>query len=258
MTNEKIITQIKIGKKKIYLYFDEEKLEISHNTYVEFNLYVNKKLTNKEYNEIKRIEKNDKLKQYSFSLLSKSRLSEKGYIDKLISKGASSSQINSLVKEMKRLSLINDEQFVIDYLDIAKEKHIGINKIKEDLCKKKIDSSLIENIHLDNEIDIARKNLISLERKYAKLNYENRKRHIYDNLLRLGFDYHIASTLINEINDKDEEQEMICLKNDYQIALRKYKNKYKDRELKQKVINYLLNKGYCFKDIQKLKEIDEL
>ena len=53
MTNEKIITQIKIGKKKIYLYFDEEKLEISHNTYVEFNLYVNKKLTNKEYNEIK-------------------------------------------------------------------------------------------------------------------------------------------------------------------------------------------------------------
>ena len=236
MTNEKIITQIKIGKKKIYLYFDEEKLEISHNTYVEFNLYVNKKLTNKEYNEIKRVEKNDKL----------------------ISKGASSSQINSLVKEMKRLSLINDEQFVIDYLDIAKEKHIGINKIKEDLYKKKIDSSLIENIHLDNEIDIARKNLISLERKYAKLNYENRKRHIYDNLLRLGFDYHIASTLINEINDKDEEQEMICLKNDYQIALRKYKNKYKDRELKQKVINYLLNKGYSFKDIQKLKEVDEL
>ena len=243
MTNEKIITQIKIGKKKIYLYFDEEKLEISHNTYVEFNLYVNKKLTNKEYNEIKRVEKNDKLKQYSFSLLSKSRLSEKGYIDKLISKGASSSQINSLVK---------------DYLDIAKEKHIGINKIKEDLYKKKIDPSLIENIHLDNEIDIARKNLITLERKYAKLDYENRKRHIYDNLLRLGFDYHIASTLINEINDKDEEQEMICLKNDYQIALRKYKNKYKDRELKQKVINYLLNKGYCFKDIQKLKEIDEL
>ena len=135
MTNEKIITQIKIGKKKIYLYFDEEKLEISKNTYVEFNLYVNKKLTNKEYNEIKRVEKNDKLKQYSFSLLSKSRLSEKGYIDKLISKGASSSQINSLVKEMKRLSLINDEQFVIDYLDIAKEKHIGINKIKEDLSK---------------------------------------------------------------------------------------------------------------------------
>ena len=51
---------------------------------------------------------------------------------------------------------------------------------------------------------------------------------------------------------------MICLKNDYQIALRKYKNKYKDRELKQKVINYLLNKGYSFKDIQKLKEVDEL
>ena len=126
------------------------------------------------------------------------------------------------------------------------------------IYKKKIDPSLIENIHLDNEIDIARKNLITLERKYAKLNYESRKRHIYDNLLRLGFDYHIASTLINEINDKDEEQEMICLKNDYQIALRKYKNKYKDRELKQKVINYLLNKGYCFKDIQKLKEIDEL
>ena len=258
MIKDLTITKIKIGKKKASLYFHDEKIDITLNTYTDFHLFPNKVLTEKEFKSIQTRDALDQYMEYALKSLSASHVSEKALIEKLSKKGANKKQIDFIVKEMKRLSLINDDELLNDYLEIAKYKHLGENKIKEELYKKGIPSSKIESLHFFNQLEDAILNLPTLERKYSSLNYESRKKHIYDNLLRLGFSYEIANEALLKIKGKDERVESESLKNDVKKAINKYKTKYKGRDLREKVINYLMSKGYKYNNIINNKEIGKL
>lgn len=258
MMKDLTITRIKIGKKKVTLFFHDEKLDITLNTYTDFHLFVGKTLTEKEFKEIENRDALDSYMEYALKSLSVSHVSEKALIEKLTKKGANSKQVNFIVKEMKRLSLIDDDELLDDYLEIAKYKHLGEKRIKEELYKKGISGDKIESLQFDNQLDDAIANLPNLERKYASLNYESRKKHIYDNLIRLGFSYDVASAALLKIKDKDARVENEALKLDVKKAINKYKTKFKGRDLREKVINYLMGKGYKYNDIINNKEIEKL
>ena len=258
MMKDLTITRIKIGKKKVTIFFHDEKLDITLNTYTDFHLFQGKVLTEKEFKEIQNRDALDSYMDYALKSLSMSHISEKTLIEKLNKKGANQKQINFIVKEMKRLSLLDDDELLEDYLEIAKYKHLGENKIKEDLYKKGIAREKIESLRFDNQIEDAVANLPNLERKYASLNYESRKKHIYDNLIRLGFSYEVASQALLKIKDKDARVENNALKMDATKAISKYKTKFKGRELREKVINYLMGKGYKYNDITSSEEINKL
>lgn len=258
MMKDLTITRIKIGKKKVSIYFNEEKIDITLNTYTDFHLFVGKTLQEKEYKEIQNRDALDSYMEYALKSLSASHISEKALIEKLLKKGATQKQINFIVKEMKRLSLLNDDELLDDYLEIAKYKHLGEKRIKEELYKKGLPGEKIESLSFDNQLDDAVANLPTLERKYASLNYEARKKHIYDNLLRLGFSYEIASSALLKIKDKDARVEKEALKADMKKTINKYKTKFNGRELREKVINYLMSKGYKYNDITSSEEINKL
>ena len=52
----------------------------------------------------------------------------------------------------------------------------------------------------------------------------------------------------------DEKHERECLKLDYQKAKNKYKDKYGPYECKDKITEYLIQKGYRYTDIKNIKE----
>ena len=114
--NGKIIKQVKIGKKKVVIVFDDaSKLEISPNTFTEYNLYPKKPLSDKTIKEIKKRDSFDKYYQYALNTVSLKDISEKALREKLVKKGAKQSDINEIIKSLRRYNLINEEDIVKDY-----------------------------------------------------------------------------------------------------------------------------------------------
>ena len=254
--NGKVVKQVKVGKKKVIIIFDDEsKLEISPNTYTDFNLYPKKIIDNKTLKDIKRRDSFDKEYQYALNVVSKKDISEKALREKLLKRKAKEGDINEIIKSLKKYNLLNEEDIIDDYLAYADFKLYGENRIKEELYKKGITEENIDKIEFsyEKEINKAKSLLKKSEHKYSSSSFEDKKKHLYELLLRQGYSYDIASSLINNLEGYDKKEELSNLKNEYKKAITKYKNKYDGSELNEKVINYLLRKGYKYQDIKNIK-----
>ena len=80
------------------------------------------------------------------------------------------------------------------------------------------------------------------------------KEHIYQALLRQGYKSDIALSVLDKVSPLNEKKEIELLKVDYKKANDKYSKSLDGYELKEKITNSLLAKGYRYKDIQQIKE----
>lgn len=251
------INQIKIGTKKVVIIFDDlSKIEISPNTYTEYNLFVGKYLSKKDINEITSRSEIDKYFVYASNLLGSRSYSKLKIKEKLIKKGASEVQTEQVIDLLIKYQLIDDNEVIKEYLEYASYKHYGYNRIKDDLFKKGITSYNIDKIKYDETREIKHALILikDLDKKYDKYNYEVKKKHCYEALIRLGYNSDIALNALNELSPLDESKERKLIKLDYEKAMRKYKDKYSGYEYKEKITEYLLSKGYRYKYIKELKE----
>lgn len=251
----KIIKKIKVNKNVVVLYFDMgEKIEISKDAYTSKYLFVGKELSKKDIDELNELTSSYKLFEYALKLLSKGHYSEWKIREKLYKKEANKEQVDSIIIRLKKVDLINDSALAYDYVCYAEERNIGKNKIKKDLANKGIFEGEINKISFTDskEKKKAINNIPSLEKKYSKYSYKEKKRHIYSALISRGFDSDIALYALNKISNKNDKDEKDKLKADYKKVYDKYKRKYEGRELKEKVILSLRNKGYKFSDINKM------
>lgn len=257
MMISKQIEKVKIGKSKVIIIFtNQDKLEITPNTYTEFNLFPKKTLTKKEIDEIISRSEIDKYFIYVSNLLSSRNYSKLKIKEKLLKKGASESQVELVIELLMKYQLIDDKEIIKEYLEYADYKHFGYNRIKDDLFKKGITSFYIDKIKYDEvrELKQAKLLLPSLVKKYDKYNYSSMKKHCYEAYLRFGYNGDIALKALEGLPPLDEKKEIRLLKLDYEKAIRKYKDKLSEYEYKEKVTEYLLSKGYRYKDIKSLKE----
>ncbi len=251
----KIIKKIRVNKKNVVLSFtDGEKLEISQEAYTSNFLYVGKELDQKEIDSLNKITSVKKLSEYALSILSKGHYTEWKMREKLYAKGGDKESIDYVIKRLKEIDLINDKVFIEDYLGYAEERGFGKNKIKQELLKKGIFAEEIDKIHFNDSSEKKKAVALipSLEKKYERYSYEQKKRHIYAALLSRGFDHEVASFALNKISSKNEKDEYNKLKIDFKKTYDRYKRKYEGRELKEKVINHLRSKGYKYSDISRL------
>ena len=253
----KRISKVKIGTKKVVIILDDlEKIEISPNTYTEYNLFPGKSLSKKDINEIVSRSEVDKYFVYASNLLSSRSYSKLKIKEKLLKKGATELQIEQVIELLTKYQLLDDKEVIKEYLEYADYKHYGYNRIKDDLYKKGITSFNIDKIKFDEvrESKHAKALIPSLDKKYDKYNYSSKKKHAYEALIRLGYNSDIALNAINELSLVDEKKEKEYLKIDYEKAKRKYKDKYYGYEYNEKVTEYLLSKGYLYKHIKELKD----
>lgn len=248
----KTILKVKVNKKNAVITFsDKSKLDVSPEVMANFYIYEGKEITNKEINEIKEYSENIALLKYALSLVKKRHYSEWKMREKLYAKEASKKAIDKIIKILKSSDLLDDNALAEDLKCYLEEKNYGKNKILNYLSNEGIFDDTLKKLKFpaSNEKKKALNNIAKLEKRYTKYPYEQKKQHIYAALINLGFDNDIAMEALDKIKSPVEKEENAKLDKDFPKIMQKYSRKYEGRELKEKVIASLRNKGYKMRDI---------
>lgn len=256
-----IIKKIKILKNKVKIHLDNgEILELDKNVYPNFYLYQGKDISNKELKKIKESNGTAALLEYALKIRQKSLYSEYRMREKLYDKGASKEQVDQVIKVLKQNDLIDDKAFIEEHIEYYNSLNYGKNKIISKLVDKGIFMEKLEKINfpISTERKKANNQLPKLEKKYSKYNDREKKQHIYNALISLGFDNQIAKETADKAKESSYKEENAKLEKDFSKAYERLKRKYSKKELRSKLINYLASKGYKINDIIKLIERKKL
>lgn len=257
-----VIKKIKFNKNNVRLVFDNgENILINKNAFLSSYLYVGKKLSEKDINKLNKENNVDKYYEYALKLLSKKSLFKNKVIEKLKLKfiDISNSELNYVINKLIKNHFIDDEKLKDDYIEYYSSLNYGKNKIKEKLIKLGYDFSKSKIIEFSKseEIEKAKNHIQKLEKKYDKYNNEIRKEKIKSALINLGFSSDVVSTVIKDLHVHSLEEELEILKKDFDKYYNLLKKKYDGLELKDKLINKLMYKGYRYSEISiLLEEID--
>lgn len=253
----KEIVAVKPSKKKVWLYFsDGEKLALAPSVFSDFYLYVGKKLSEKDYRHLKQENEIGSLREYAYSLVAVRSYTGKQIADRLYKKKATRAMVEAIVQDLTNHSLIDDDRYVEDFLEVARDRHYGEYKIKQELARDGISEAKIAAIEFDETDEYAKglDLLPSFEKKYEKTSFRERKRRIYEAYLLRGYSPDTIERILAILSPKDEDSENTSLKRDYEKAMRLYANRYQGRQLKEHLIKNLMQKGYNYTDIESVME----
>ena len=251
------ITKIKILKSKVTVTFDKKKkIELSKDSFTNYYLYEGKDVSNKELKKIEEDSSNNELMSYALKLRSKKLVSEYKMREKLYEKGGNKRSVDYIIKTLKSHDLIDDDAFIVDYIEYYNSLNYGENKIREKLKEKGIFEEKLSKVKFPVSIEKKKASniLVSLEKKYDKYNQNQKKQHIYNAYLNAGFSIDIAKDMVDHIKLSSPKEENEKLKKDFDKAYVRLSRKYQKKELRNKIIQALLTKGYKMNDILKLME----
>lgn len=251
------IAQVKVLKKRVILIFEGgEKLDVVPSVYADFYLYEGKTLSDKEYKDIQNSNDVGKFKDYAFGLLAVRSYSTKQIIDRLYKKKANPSMISTIIEQLTTSGLLDDDEYVADFLIYAKDRHYGQRKIKEELFRDGISEKRISALVFEDndELEKAMELLPAFLKKYDR--YSNRSRHqrIYDAYLNKGFTNSVINKVLDRVPENDKTLEKEALAHDYEKAMRLYTRRFKGEKLRTHLVNNLAQKGYNYEDIKWILE----
>jgi len=132
----KQIVAVKPSKKKVWLYFsDGEKLALAPSVFSDFYLYVGKNLSDKDYRHLKNENEIGSLREYAYSLVAVRSYTGKQIADRLYKKKATCAMVEAIVQDLSNHQLIDDDRYVEDFLEVARDRHYGEYKIKQELAR---------------------------------------------------------------------------------------------------------------------------
>ena len=255
------IKKIKILKNKVVINFENEKLEIDKNIYPNFYLYEGKEISKKEFQQLKKSNDVASLLSYALKLRSKAIYSEYQIREKLYKKEASKKEVDQVVKMMKQHNLIDDDAFIEDYVEYYNSLNYGKNKILNKLSEKGIFQAKLEKVKFPITLERKKaKNVyLRLLRKYEKYNFAQKKQHVFNAYISMGFDKEIANEMVTLIpEEKNNKHELQKLEKDYEKVYLRLSRKYEKKELRQKILQSLLQKGYRMNDVLKVLEREKI
>ena len=180
----------------------------------------------------------------------KSRKSERQVILYLDKFEISKNEKNKILLKLKNINLINDLEFTKAYInDKLILSKCGINKIKEDLINNNISIDIINSCIDDIDMSKFNDRLESLIIKKIKANkkYSNKelKQKLLIYFINLGYD----RENILEIIDNNLGEDKTILEAEFYKQYNLLSLKYKDNELKNKLKQKLISKGFNYDEI---------
>ncbi len=253
------IASVKVLKRLVRVLLDEGHFDLSHDTYTNHYLYVGKTLDDKEYHELKDASEAFGAEAYARGLLGKGRYTRKQVVERLYARQAKRWMVESIVRQLENEGLIDDRSYMVDRLDYGQARHEGYHHIYEDLFQKGISADLLASYVMDEDLEIEKAHvwLPRLMKQYGGKSSQARKHGIYDWYQRHGFDSSTIARVISQIEDLDETDEVGNLKRDFATAKRKYGQKYRGRQLKDRLFKYLAQRGYNYSKINTALGADE-
>lgn len=258
--NELTIKNIKDkGSKVIVTFNNDDKIKLLHTTFLEFNLHEGDILDIELGKEIRNFEEKQEIIRYLKGLILKKPYNEKELFKKAYSKFKNFHSIKDAIKELKAYSLIDDKEYIDNYLDYFNKNNYGkyfiINFFRTSGLKEELTSNLV--FDANTEKNKAKNYFDSIKNKFVSNNFAKQKKKIYDRMLQRGFDIDVIVDLINSLK-VDETREKERLEKDFKKAKMKYFiTNDNEVDANSKVINKLIDKGYTLEDINEVIDSDE-
>ena len=247
-----IITSIEIKKKKIVISFGKgHSLILSSDQYTQDYFYVGKVIDDKKFEELTQATKTQPFIDYGFRLLTKGRYSEYQIREKLYKREALKPQVDEVISRLKLAHLIDDASLLKDWVHHFQKRGYGLRMIKTKLHEKGFFPYLLETIQIDEDMErISISRLIEQSlKKYQHLSERDRKQKITTMLLQRGYESKVYHSTLEAIPRLTKEQTDSNLKEAFEKALRMFKTRFVGREREEKIINFLLRKGYTYSNI---------
>lgn len=251
MNQNKINSIKKLKKKGMYeITINDDVYKVTEDLIVKYYLIKDKILTDDELDLLKsKIEdENILLKVYNY--ISYQFRSEKEIEDYLYALNANNLQVSDIINKLKMISLIDDDSLSKSILNYTIAQLKGPKSYKKKLYERKI--SIVYDYTEEDQLETINKAIEKNKDKNIKQPITKQKNLLINKLLRDGFDEKYIFSEVNKINFSDESNE--TLKKEIERLKIKY-SKYTDKEIRNKIINNLLSKGYKYTNIK--NQLDE-
>lgn len=253
------IKELKKTKNKYIVLVDDQKLSISEEAILKFQIYQGKELSSTELKQMMEFENTTNIFNKILNFLSFKERSTSEVKEYLTKKEVNYAEIVQIIRKLEDLQYLNDEIYVNHAIESYSRSLKGKNYIKHKLLEKGISKSLIdqsfENYGDDQELDSIH-TLVSKE--LPKINIypiNKQKQMLIQKLARDGFQNGLISKVIHSIEITSNHHE--TLKKEYEKLLRKHKDK-DTKTSKNKIIQSLMQKGYSYQDIIALNSEEEI
>ncbi|MEF9961777.1 MAG: RecX family transcriptional regulator [Erysipelotrichaceae bacterium] len=179
----------------------------------------------------------------------------------ILQSGLEKDEIQNVLNDLESKGYLNDYAYTRDKVELMFDNPQGRNKIIKTLMRKGIDQEMIEECltkqgprdEASLALQMAKRLQISIKDKSEKM----KKQVMIDKLIHNGFESSIAKAAVSQLDfSQDEEEELMALDKTIQKAIRNYQRKYKGRELRTKVVQYCILKGFSSESIR--SKIDEM
>ncbi|MQS76597.1 recombination regulator RecX [Companilactobacillus halodurans] len=248
----KIQAQKRKGRYNIYL-DGKYSFPVAENTLIEFRLMNGVELTDGQIKEIQSRENVNKAYGDAVNYLSYQLRTEKEIKEYLYKKEYHRDAVDLTIDRLKDLHYIDDENYAQSFINTQLRMSAnGPKIIEQKMLQKGVPSAVIQNkldeidqdILVENAIEFAKKQV----RKQKRASFKQMLNKLRQSLYQKGFNKEIIDETINHLDlEPDEDEELDKLR----ALVKKVEHRYDKPE---KLIHYLMTKGYHFDDIKKVLE----
>lgn len=243
-------------KKRLYLLETDsnQSIYITEDTIVRFLLSKDKEISQEVFEQIQTYAQLSHGKNLALYYISFKQRTKKEVSDYLQSHEIEPILIPKILKELEADNWINDQNYiksVIEQNQLSGDK--GPLVLQQKLTQKGIEKNMLTDLLVEQDFDeIAEKIARKLLKKYhSKLPFKALKDKLIQALMTKGFYYNQAKQAISKLDlqaDQVQEEDLIYKELDKQF--RKYSKKYEGYDLKQRLTQALIRRGYDYDQIK--------
>ena len=256
----KSIYEIKDSMNEVIFLFDESEiiLELSDKIIKSYELEVGKEISKETFDILKDHEQVTRaynkalkfltVKDYTYNQMKKKLMDSGNYDD---------AQLDTTLELLQNKNLINDEEYTVNYLKRCTRLGVGLNKAIYNMRNYGVSDEIIdqclEKNSFDDEYLAATKIIDTYYNRNIGFSYKAMLKKIRDKLYIKGFTNEAIEKALSDYDfEFDYEKEHNALEKEFIKQKKKYSKKYDTNQLKEKIINNLLRKGYNYEDIKEI------
>lgn len=256
----KSIYEIKDSMNEVIFLFDESEiiLELSDKIIKSYDLEIGKEISKETFDILKDHEQVTRaynkalkfltVKDYTYNQMKKKLMDSGNYDD---------AQLDTTLELLQNKNLINDEEYTVNYLKRCTRLGVGLNKAIYNLRNYGVSDEIIdqclEKNSFDDEYLAATKIIDTYYNRNIGFSYKAMLKKIRDKLYIKGFTNEAIEKALSDYDfEFDYEKEHNALEKEFIKQKKKYSKKYDTNQLKEKIINNLLRKGYNYEDIKEI------
>lgn len=230
-------------------------LMMSLDDYYNFGLRKTNKISESEFQIFKNKELELKVYATCFKKISVKDFTIKQMYDFIINKfNIPIDSVNQIIEKLENKNLLNDHRYAEYKFEMLNRLFYSRKKIIRTLQKDGISMDIIDAVvskyQYDDEVEFAIKNADKYFKKCNNRSIAYIKKYIYSNLKKDGFNDDTIQIALEHLDFSNQEKNKFeIIKKHLNKALRRFENKSKGSDLRNKIFRYLYAQGFEIADI---------